>query len=421
MYKFKPNFRLSKPNSKGKSSVVIRVSFKGKRTDLYTGIVVYKDQWSEKKERIKHGCFVNGFAYNVLNELLSQQEQFVERYFNSETERKGEPSLLELKKRFNYVFKQSNEAKSNEFFYLFDKYIDETSQVRNWGKDMKTVAVRVKNKLRSFKGDICFMDLSTETMNKFTSFLSVTMYNDALKKHLSYFKQFVMWAKSKGYIINEEYFGYNPKLPTSKKAVRYLTHEELNTIIDLPLEEFSSLDKTRDFFVFQCFTALRYSDLAKLKHENITKNEDGIYYIEILTEKDDDRVKYQLANVAVSIYEKYKEFQYQNDLVFPVISNQKYNDHLKEIGKLADLQGEWIDYEYKLNQTIVVKVPKCDLQSHTARRTFVVTALNLGVSTDLISLITSHSDYNAMKPYIKANTSGTDKVISAINQVRNAT
>ena len=42
--------------------------------------------------------------------------------------------------------------------------------------------------------------------------------------------------------------------------------------------------------------------------------------------------------------------------------------------------------------------------------------MNQGVSLDIIALITSHSDVKAMKPYIKANTLGTDKVIEAIDK-----
>ena len=46
-------------------------------------------------------------------------------------------------------------------------------------------------------------------------------------------------------------------------------------------------------------------------------------------------------------------------------------------------------------------VPKYELlTTHVARRTFVVTALSLGVAADVIMRWTGHSDYKAMKPYI---------------------
>jgi len=73
-------------------------------------------------------------------------------------------------------------------------------------------------------------------------------------------------------------------------------------------------------------------------------------------------------------------------------------------------------YEYRLQEKIEVHTPKCDLATLTARRTFIVTALNEGVSTNLIMLITSHSDYKAMTPYIKATMKGTGNVIDALDK-----
>ena len=205
-------------------------------------------------------------------------------------------------------------------------------------------------------------------------------------------------------------------LPKAKKAVRYLELSELNTIYNLDLSSKEGLERARDIFIFQCYTALRESDVRQLKHENIYLNADGHYMIDLLTEKDDDRIRFRLPQRAVSIYLKYKDKVYENDLVFPVISQQKYNEHLKQLGKEADLQGDWIDYEYRLNEKITIKTPKHKLSSHTARRTFIVTAMNEGVSLDIIAIITSHADISAMKPYIRANTRGTDKVIEAIDK-----
>jgi hypothetical protein len=42
--------------------------------------------------------------------------------------------------------------------------------------------------------------------------------------------------------------------------------------------------------------------------------------------------------------------------------------------------------------------------------------MNEGIPLDLIALITSHSDVKAMKPYIRMNTKGADKVIAALDK-----
>lgn len=414
--KFRYHTRLTIQNSSKRCSVIIRVTYKSNRIDLYTGITLFKSLWSDKKERVKHGCIVDGYQYNILNNRLEEQEQFVEDYFNNYAIRSAEVSLSDLRERFNGKFKASGEQQSEEFFCLFKNFRNEMAEQKGWGQDMKDVYERLEGKVRDFKSDIKFSDLSIDTMDKFKVYLSKTMYNDALLKHLQYFKTFITWASKKNYKIHEEYFAYAPRLPKAKKAVRYLTLEELDTIWNLTFDGRDGLERTRDIFMFQCYTALRVSDVKQLKRQNITQDKNGDYYIDILTEKDDDRVRYKLAKRAVHIYEKYKNNVYENELAFPIISNVKYNEHLKELGKAAGLNGEWIDYEYRLNEKIVVKIPKRNLSTHTARRTFIVTAMNEGISLDLIALITSHSDVKAMQPYIKMNNKGTDMVIAAIDR-----
>ena len=109
-------------------------------------------------------------------------------------------------------------------------------------------------------------------------------------------------------------------------------------------------------------------------------------------------------------------FYYANINTLANINNQKYNKHLKEIGKLAELQGEWIGYQYRLNEKIVVKTPKSDLCSHTARRTFITLAAQSGVERELIAQITSHSEVEAMKPYLAKTRKGVKKVIDALDK-----
>lgn len=395
--------------------VLIRVSFGGKRVNLYTGISCEKSKWDNKRNCIKHGSKVNGMAYTALNELLRQQEDFVDDYFNSAAFRSQPASLADLKERHNYKFKRSQGELSDEFFYLFDKFIKEQSSQRGWNKSMKEAFTRLMALVKEYKSNITFADLSVSTMDGLKVFLSQTMLNDTLDKRLSYFKQFIKWAQGKNYRIHEDYFGYSPKLPKNKIAVKYLEKSEVEAIYNLTLEPFSTIDIVRDAFIFQCFTALRYSDVSALKHDNIIKTDDG-YDIDILTEKDDDRVRYPLAKIAIEIYEKYLPYKYPKGVVFPLVSNQKYNNHLKEIGKLADLQGEWIGYQYRLNEKIVVKTPKSDLSSHTARRTFITLAAQMGASLDLISQITSHSEVAAMKPYIAKTRAGVKQVIDALDK-----
>lgn len=415
--KYRTSVSLYPQSKKGKQFVRIRVSFHSSRIDLYTGVSLTNSQWDKKRQQVKHGCIVNNYTYDLINKKLEEYKNFINQYFNGCASRNAQPSLSELKDRFNHHFKMSSQAQSDEFFFLFDRFIEEKSLERGWGKDMKDVYTRLRDKVYEFNAKISFSDLSVATMNSLMCFMSNTMYNDALSKMLTYFKSFVRWAQGKRYAINEEYFAFNPKLPKAKKDVRYLELEELFKICEMELPIDSALDRVRDMFVFQCYTALRFSDIKQLKHENIHHDaKTDTYAIDLLTEKDDDRINFPLSNRATLIYLKYKDRLYENGLVFPIISNQKYNEHLKELGKQAELEGEWIDYEYRLTEKITVKTPKADLSTHTARRTFIVAAINENVDPTLIALITSHSDLKSMKPYITKNAKGAARVINALNE-----
>ena len=144
---------------------------------------------------------------------------------------------------------------------------------------------RLKDRLRKFRPTFTFMDLTIKTMEEFKLDLAESMYNDSILKRLSYLKTFVKRAKQKKYTVNEEFFLYQPKLPKAQKAVRYLEIDELDKIYNLALEPGSALDQTRDMFIFQCYTALRYCDIKQLKKHQVYKANDGSYIIKLLTEK----------------------------------------------------------------------------------------------------------------------------------------
>ena len=137
--------------------------------------------------------------------------------------------------------------------------------------------------------------------------------------------------------------------------------------------------------------------------------------MEVLTKKDTDRIRYKLPNKAVEIYLRYSQNDYDNGALFPLPSNQTFNEHLKELGSLIDMKGEYVDYKSKLGKITEERSPRKDIQSHDARRSFIVMAINLGVSPEIVALLTSHSDLRVMQPYIALHSPTKDRVIDVIN------
>ena len=112
---------LSNQRKDGSRSVMLRVTCQGKRTDLYTGVNIQEKQWSEKTQRVKHGCTVHGTPYNVLNDTIDKQITFIDDYFTKKAMLDALPSLDELKKSFNIAFKgKEEEVITSDFFLLFN-------------------------------------------------------------------------------------------------------------------------------------------------------------------------------------------------------------------------------------------------------------------------------------------------------------
>jgi len=139
-----------------------------------------------------------------------------------------------------------------------------------------------------------------------------------------------------------------------------------------------------------------YSDVFNLKRSDIKDN-----HIEVTTIKTADSLIIELNNHSKAILDKYKDTAFEDNKAFPVYSNQKMNDYLKELGELAKINEPVRETYYKGNQRIDEVTPKYALLgSHAGRRTFICNALSLGISPQVVMKWTGHSDYKAMKPYI---------------------
>ena len=58
-------------------------------------------------------------------------------------------------------------------------------------------------------------------------------------------------------------------------------------------------------------------------------------YIYVTTQKTNDRLPIDLNPYSKAILEKYKDLETVGDHALPVISNQKMNDYLKDLGELC--------------------------------------------------------------------------------------
>ncbi len=85
------------------------------------------------------------------------------------------------------------------------------------------------------------------------------------------------------------------------------------------------------FFIFQCLTGMRYGELKRVNKRTINNNDCIVLKKEKNRSKPNRKVP--LMSISKSILEKYS-------CNLPLMSNQKYNDYIKDILKETGFTNE---------------------------------------------------------------------------------
>lgn len=193
---------------------------------------------------------------------------------------------------------------------------------------------------------------------------------------------------------NHSYHLSGFKVVSEETDAAYLTPEELKDIYDLDLTSVPRYERIRDLFIVGCWTGLRYSDWSKVQQQNIFNRD----YMRIKTTKGERLIVIPLHHYVKAILEKY------NYILPKVISNQKLNDYLKEIGKLAQLDDKISTTMTKAGSRVSSTHHKWEkVSTHTARRSFATNMYNIHVPSLTIMAITGHKTERSFLRYIKVN------------------
>lgn len=287
---------------------------------------------------------------------------------------------------------------------FIDRFRDETTDHKEGTlKEYRTLSNHLKEYEKTKKVKFTFEGDSSVLIG-FSHFLTEhqKINNITKAKLISTFKTILRHAKRLPYKfkVNSDYFEFSIKRKDSDFEVIALTEEELAAIIDLELSENRALDEARDIFVFSCTTGLRYSDLAQLRRQHIRKDN----VIQMTSAKNNKKIEVPLNPISWAILKKYSEQLFPLPVTAhkqALISNQKLNKHIKDIGEMAG-----IDTPIEIVRTYGIKdksetFKKFELLSiHVGRKTFTTLSLAKGMALQEVMGITTHSSYKAVKRYI---------------------
>ena len=400
----------------------MRVNFASKRIEFTIGYRIDAEKWDTDKQRVRNGCTnkLKQSASEINDSLLGYYTEVQEIFKKFEVE-EIMPTPEQIKEAFNALHKPIEEVKPrkstpNAFYKVFDEFVRDCGRQNDWTDSTYEKFAAVKNHLMNFRDGLTFDFFDEKGLNDYVTYLRDVkeMRNSTIGKQLSFLKWFLRWAFKKGLHQNNAYDSYKPKLKSTQKKIIFLTWEELNKLreFEIPAAK-QALDRVRDVFLFQCFTGLRYSDVFNLRRSDIKGD-----HIEVTTVKTSDSLIIELNNHSKAILDKYKDVAFEDDKVLPVITNQKMNDYLKELAKLAGIDEPVRQTYYRGNERIDEVTPKYALLgTHAGRRTFICNALALGIPPQVVMKWTGHSDYKAMKPYIDIADDIKANAMSKFNQL----
>lgn len=244
-----------------------------------------------------------------------------------------------------------------------------------------------------------FENINKTFFDKFTEYMLVTqdMTNNSIGKNIKNLRTMLNWSVAEGHTTSTT-FVKTLKVWKEPTDIIHLTIDEYQNLYDLDLTKNERLAYIRDAFCFACSCGLRYQDVANLRWVHI-KND----YLELTTQKTKQKARIPLNEYSLDILAKYRG----QARPLHVISNQKTNDYLKELGELAGINQEIERTRYKGSEALKEIMPKYQFLSfHDARRTFVTLSLEKGMLPSEIMEITGHSTIKMLEKYIKITDKG---------------
>lgn len=375
----------SKSNKDGKAPIYLRLTVNGKKVQASSRYWIKPEDWNTNKQQAKgvseSSVLINNYITSTKSKILQIQNSFTiagsplisaelvkERLLGKSPEQK---TLLQL---FAYHNEQIKEQVGKDFRAgTYKHYVVTYNKVKKFIKDYyKADDLPLESLSHKFVTDFEFYLKTTESLSN----------NSAMKK-IKQLKKIIKLALANDWIEKNPFSNFICSYKDPKREA--LSNDELNLLSE---KEFSTerLTAIRDVFLFGCYTGLRFGDIQKLTPSNIMKGIDGNQWLTVDTSKTDERCNIPLLPQALQIIEKYRRNPecLKKGVLFPVRSNQKTNEFLKEI---ADITGI-----------------KKKMHFHLARHTFATTiCLNNGVSLETVGKMLGQRNIRTTQIYAKMN------------------
>ena len=364
----------------GTAPLYARITVNGERIELSLKRRITINLWNEKRSRLKghseESKQVNRSLDRIYNKVYEAFRQLQEenklltaktvkaRYMGLDDSYK---TLVELLSYHNTKMTSVLKPGTMKNYYTTEKYVLEFLE-----KKMNTADIYLKQINYRFITDFehFLRDYRPKTHRPKPT-------NNGVMKHLERLKKLTNLALKMEWIDKDPFAKYS--LHYKKKERDYLSENEIEELENLNLER-ETLSRTRDIFIFSCYSGLSYGDIKSLESEHIVTGVDGNKWIVKEREKTGKLFKVPMLAKVKTIIKKYEKEAHINDLLLPVYSNQKTNQYLKDLAKLAKISKK--------------------LTFHVARHTFATTVtLSKGIPIETVSKLLGHTKLSTTQIY----------------------
>lgn len=339
-------------------------------------------------------------AAAVSREMRDMENTLRETFSRYELIEKRIPALAEVVKDFDEAMGRvpCGQQPLHRLLPIFEKLIEERCARHSLTEGTRRTFQALMYSLKKYDGDASVEDVSKEWVAGFSEFMQRQgLCNSTIKTKLTLLKTLLRAMRANGQLFSDAPLNADIHLRGGRRyeSLVYLTVEELKAMETADLSQTPHLSETRDAFVFCCYTGLRFSDVEKLKWSDVA---DGV--ISVVTQKTSTALSIELNTHSAAILGRRRRGS-SDSPVFHVPRISATNANLKAIGERLNIDAPVRRVKFRGARREETVFKKWELlSSHCARRTFVVTALRLGINAEVIMRWTGHSKYDAMKPYI---------------------
>ena len=393
-------------STKDSACLTARLLFRHDKKDFIlaskTKLDVTKTYWSKKHSTKSKDVSLLNKQTQVNNELNK-----ITQFILNEFDKSSAPDQLNnrwLTNKIDNYYRPKKGPKNipKDIVRFIDYYIEIR---RNEIKKASIVKFNViKHKLQRLEvrlsKTIYINEINEDFKQEFYNYCKEENYSqNTIQRELNIIKTFCKFARSKGIEVDSELDSL--KLPKEKIDNIYLSLEEIELIENAEIEQPHLINAT-EWLIISCFTGQRISDFMRFTKEMI-RIEKGKSLIEFEQQKTGKLMTIPIHAKVQQILDKNKgEFPYR-------ISDQRYNDYIKEVCKIAgideEIQGKKQLNISKENETKKIRrvegvYPKYELvTSHIGRRSFATNYYG-DIPTSYLIYVTGHSSEVMFLNYI---------------------